>query len=89
MLNTDTQSIENLHLFSHNAMATTFEALLVHPDALYAEQAAFAAFEELDRIENDLSCFLPNSDISRINSLGKAGTLRIGLSAFECLQICL
>lgn len=89
MLNADIQSIENLRRFSHVSMATTFEVFLVHPDALYAEQAAFAAFEELDRIENNLSRFIPNSDVSRINSFGKAGSLPIGLSAFECLQISL
>jgi thiamine biosynthesis lipoprotein len=89
MLNTDTQTIENLRRFSHEAMATTFEVFIVHKDALYAEQAAFAAFEELDRIENNLSCFIPNSDISRINSFGKAGPLLVGLSVLECLKISL
>ena len=35
----------------------------------YAQQAAWAAFDLLDRMENELSRFLPNSDISRINQL--------------------
>jgi thiamine biosynthesis lipoprotein len=79
--------IVNLSCFEHNAMATTYEVFVVHKDAVYAEQAAWAAFEELDRLENNLSRFIENSDISRINSLGKGHPLQIGLSAFECLRI--
>jgi thiamine biosynthesis lipoprotein len=79
--------IADLRHLRHNAMATTYDVFVVHKDAVYAEQAAWAAFEELDRIENDLSRFIENSDISRINSLGKGHPLQIGLSAFECLRI--
>jgi thiamine biosynthesis lipoprotein len=59
---------------------------VIHRDALYAEQAAWAAFAELDRIENDLSRFNANSDISRINAIGRGQPLQIGLAAFECLK---
>ena len=83
----DTHNIENLHRFSHGAMAGTFEIFIVHQDAVYASQAAQAAFNELERIENNLSRFVENSDVSRINALGKGRTLQIGLSTFECLQI--
>jgi thiamine biosynthesis lipoprotein len=79
--------IANLRSFKHNAMAATFEIFIVHRDAGYAEQAAFAAFEELDRIENNLSRFNENSDVSRINSLAANSPLQIGLTAFECLAI--
>jgi len=79
--------IANLRHFRHNAMATTYDIFVVHKDAVYAGQAAQAAFDELDRIENNLSRFIENSDISRINSLGKGHPLQIGLSAFECLRI--
>lgn len=79
--------IPNLRRFSHDAMAATFDIFIVHRDALYAEQAARAAFEELDRIEANLSRFIENSDVSRINALGSKHPLQIGLSTFECLQI--
>jgi hypothetical protein len=36
--------IANLSSFRHNAMAATFEIFIVHRDAAYAEQAAWAAF---------------------------------------------
>ncbi len=66
-------------------MAATFEIFIVHRDAVYAEQAAWAAFEELDRIEDNLSRFIENSDVSRINSLAANQPLQLGLTAFECL----
>jgi FAD:protein FMN transferase len=81
----DRCGIANLRSFKHNAMAATFEIFIVHRDAVYAEQAAFAAFEELDRIENNLSRFNENSDVSRINSLTANSPLQIGLTTFECL----
>ncbi|MGD0077715.1 MAG: FAD:protein FMN transferase [Sedimentisphaerales bacterium] len=87
MPDTDIQNIENLHRFRHGAMAATFEVFIVHRDAVYASQAAQAAFDELDRIETNLSRFIENSDVSRINSLSKSQPLQIGLSTFECLQI--
>jgi thiamine biosynthesis lipoprotein len=76
------------HRFAHQAMATTFEILIAHSDAAYAEQAAWAAFEELDRLERQLSRYIENSDISRINILPANKPLRIGLDAFKCLELC-
>ncbi len=83
----DLCGIANLHRFRHNAMAAPFDVFVVHQDAVYAEQAAWAAFEELDRIESNLSRFIENSDVSRINSLAPGHPLQIGLETFECLQI--
>ena len=82
----DRCAITNLRSFKHNAMAATFEIFIVHRDAVYAEQAAWAAFEELDRIEGNLSRFIENSDVSRVNSLAAAQPLQLGPTAFECLQ---
>ncbi len=81
-------SISGAHRFSHNAMATVFEVIIIHKDACYAQQAAWAAFDELDRLEQQLSRFVENSDISRINNLTADQPLQIGLAAFECLQLC-
>ena len=88
-LDKDLCGIANLRRFRHGAMAATFDVFIIHTDALYAEQAAQAAFNVTDHIETDLSKFVENSDVSRINSLGKGRPLQIGLSTFECLQICL
>lgn len=78
----------NAYRFSHNSMATVFEVFAIHDDAGYAEQAALEAFRELDRLELELSQFIENSDISRINNLKANQSTQIGLDAFECLKQC-
>jgi thiamine biosynthesis lipoprotein len=83
----DLCGIPNLRRFRHSAMAAPFDVFVVHQDAVYAEQAAWAAFEKLDRIESNLSRFIENSDVSRINSLAPGHPLQIGLETFECLRI--
>ena len=80
------QPIRGMKRFSHEAMATTYEILVVHEDEHYARQAAAAAFDEVDRLEDELSRFRENSDITRINNLSAHQPLRIGLDAFRCLQ---
>jgi len=79
------QPIPGMMRFSHEAMATTFEILVVHEDERYARQAAAAAFDEVDRLEGELSRFLENSDIARINNLPAHQPLQLGLDAFACL----
>lgn len=76
-----------LRRFRHDAMACTFELALVCKDAAYAEQAARAAFTEIDRLERELSRFIPTSDIARINALEAGETIRIGIEAVESLQL--
>jgi FAD:protein FMN transferase len=73
--------------FSHEAMATVFEVHAAHPDARYAAQAAQAAFDLTDRLEQELSRFRSNSDISRINHLAVGECARVSVSAMECLVI--
>jgi len=68
-------------------MATVFEVHGVHPDAGYAAQAAQAAFDLADRLERELSRFLPNSDIGRINGLAAGERTRVSPSTMECLVI--
>ena len=81
-------SISGTQRFSHEAMATTFEIFIASDDTRYARQAAWAAFDELDRLEAELSRFIENSDVSRINNLAANQTLQIGPAAFESLQLC-
>ena len=79
--------IDGMMRFSHEAMATTFEVIIVHEDERYASQAAVAAFEEVDRLERELSRFIENSDVARINSAVANQPLQLGLNTFECLKI--
>jgi len=80
-------SISAVHRFSHEAMATVFEIFVIHEEGNYAGQAAWAAFDELDRIEQNLSRFVENSDVSLINNLPAGQPLKLGLDAFDCLKV--
>ena len=83
----DWAAVPNVHRFAHGAMATTFEALIQYEDRSYAQQAARAAFDEVDRIEGQLSRFLETSDITRINHLPAGEPAQLSLDAFECLKL--
>ena len=80
-------AVPGMKRFSHEAMATTYEVIVVHDDEKYARQAAAAAFEEVNRLEAELSRFIPNSDVSRINNLPANRPLILGLDTFECLKL--
>ena len=73
--------------FSHEAMATVYEVYAVHGNRPYVAQAAQAAFDLVDRLERELSRFLPNSDVTRINHLDAGGSMRVAPSTLECLLI--
>jgi thiamine biosynthesis lipoprotein len=80
-------SSSGLRRFGADAMATTFEVICSHPDARYAGQAAHAAFAEVHRLEQELSRFRPNSDVSRVASLGAGGSTRVSPETMECLAV--
>ena len=77
----------DLRRFSHEAMATVYEVYAVHADRQYAAQAAQACFDLVDRLERELSRFLPNSDITRVNHLGAGESTRVAPSTLDCLAI--
>jgi len=68
-------------------MGSIFEIFMIEENPAYAYDAARACFEELDRLEEELSRFLPSSDVSRINSLAPGQRIRVGLAAMECLKL--
>ena len=80
-------AVPGMKRFSHEAMATTFEVMVVGDDEKYARQTAAVAFEEVNRLEAELSRFIPNSDVSRINNLPANRPLILGLDTFECLKL--
>src|SRR5574339_786323 len=81
------RGLRDVRRFSHEAMATVYEVYTVHADAEYAAQAAQATFDLVDRLERELSRFLPNSDITRINHLEPGESTRVSPSTLECLVI--
>ena len=78
-----------IHRFTHKAMATVFEIIIAGDDKTYASQAAYAAFDELGRIENLLSRHISNSEISQLNRLPVGKALPLSFETLECLEIAL
>lgn len=68
-------------------MATTFEIFIAGQEAVYAEQAALEALDEIARIEEELSRFIPSSDIAQINALEPGENWILGINAFNCLRL--
>jgi len=81
------RELPGVRRFSHEAMATVFEVYALHPDERYAAQAAQAAFDLTDRLERELSRFVPNSDVARLNDLAAGESTRVSPSTLECLVI--
>ena len=81
------RDLRDVRRFSHEAMATVYEVYTAHADGGYAAQAAQATFDLVDRLERELSRFLPNSDITRINHLEAGQSTRVAPSTLECLVI--
>ena len=52
-----------------------------------ADRAAAAAFQLLDRLEDDLSRFRPESNVCQLNALGAAGPVAVGRALFEVLVV--
>ena len=80
------KTISDAHHFSHEAMATVYELYIVDEDKDYARAGAQAAVAEVDRLELEMSRFLSNSDISRLNAAEVGETVDLGLDTFECLR---
>lgn len=83
----DAGSIEGLLRFSHAAMGSMLEVRCVHADAEYARQASRRAFGVVDRLEQDLSRFVENSDIARVNLLAAGESVRVSEPTMECLRL--
>lgn len=76
-----------VHRFGHQAMGTTFEAIIAGHPISYAAEAAQAAFAEVERMERLFSRFDTSSEISQVNRLGPGQAMAIGIETYECLTI--
>jgi len=76
-----------VHRFAHEAMACTFELFIPDQQRGYAEQAARAAFAEVERIEQELSRFVSHSDVARINSAPPEEPVQVGMETLDCLKM--
>lgn len=79
-------SIPPHHRYSHFAMATEFALYVAEEQAKDARAVAVEVFQEIDRLEQDLSRFEEGSDVCRINHARPGKRLRISPETFACLQ---
>ena len=76
-----------IHVHNHHAMATVFQVRLAGEETAYAAGVARALFDEADRLENLLSRYRENSDISAIAKLQPGETMRLGADTCDCLAM--
>ncbi len=78
-----------LFRFRHTAMATRFEVIIPDTDAdeTYASQVSQAVFNEIDRLEDELSRYRSLSDVARIRQLKAGESTVIGLAMLDCLSL--
>ncbi|RLD10203.1 hypothetical protein DRI50_11330 [candidate division KSB1 bacterium] len=82
------KAAKNYHRFTHAAMGTVFEIKISHDDYQYAKFASTEAFRLLDTLEQYLSRFIANSDISRISNLEIGEWTKVSVETYECLMQC-
>ncbi|MCX7010861.1 MAG: FAD:protein FMN transferase, partial [Kiritimatiellaeota bacterium] len=71
----------------HHAMATEFQVRIADEDATYAGQAAQELFTLVDRMNDLLSRFRENSEISQIAALLPGMALPLNAMTFDCLRL--
>ncbi|MFY0592159.1 FAD:protein FMN transferase [Roseivirga sp.] len=75
--------------FEHNAMATQFALVIAKETEDYAQNAAKQVFSLIDALEHQLSRFIPDSDVSRINRMKAEDQLPIDFETWEVLKMAL
>src|SRR6185436_246084 len=71
---------------ARHAMATRFEIVLHGPNDLALRAAGEAAFDEVERLEAQLSLYRPESELAQINARAGREALRVEPSLFRLLQ---
>jgi thiamine biosynthesis lipoprotein len=72
--------------FARHAMATRFEIVLPGDDSTRLRAAAEEAFDEIDRLESQLSLFRPNSEIANVNARAADEAVRVSPETFRLLE---
>jgi thiamine biosynthesis lipoprotein len=73
------------HLFTHEAMNTTFQLRIHTAEPSLVTSMARECFDHLDFLESRLSRFIDDSDVSRINHLPAGETLYLSEDTHQCL----
>ncbi len=70
-------------------MATVFVFHIFDEERQAAQAAARGAFELIDELEEQLSYFVPSSDVSQINRLKAGESVRVGPATLACIEAAL
>jgi hypothetical protein len=54
--------------FTHNAMACTWQLIIAGEERDYAENVSYVAWDEVDRLERELSRYIAASDVSQVKT---------------------
>jgi thiamine biosynthesis lipoprotein len=73
-------------MLARNAMATRFELILTGGDSARLRAAGEEAFDEIERIESQLSLYSPGSEIWQINARAAEEPVRVSPEVFALLQ---
>ncbi|MEO0453294.1 MAG: FAD:protein FMN transferase [Verrucomicrobiota bacterium] len=68
-------------------MNTTFSIRMIHSDVKEAARLASQCFQELDRLEDQLSRYRPDSEVSQINAMSAGESILLTDSTYRCLQL--
>ena len=74
---------------SADAMGSTYTIDLYGTDRIHMEDAADAAFDEVRRIDELLSNYKPDSELSRVNRLAAQAPMKVSAELFDLLSRCL
>jgi FAD:protein FMN transferase len=72
---------------SRRAMAAEFEVVVRAGQYPQATEAALAALDEVERLEERLSVFRPTSEVSRINEFAASGPVEVAAELFELIEL--
>lgn len=76
-----------IHVHNQYAMATQFQVRIAGEEEAYAAGVARALFDEVSRLENLLSRFKQNSEISALARLAPGRSMRLSEPVLACLAI--
>lgn len=77
---------ESAHSFSHPAMGSVFYITLYAEDAALAQRAADAAFARIDALNQVASDYLPQSELSQLNSAPTNVPFRASTDLFQMIE---
>src|SRR3569833_158584 len=73
---------------SVDAMGTTFTVDIYGDNQGTLQAAAQSAFDELYRLDQMLSNYLPDSELSQVNAHAAAGPVKVSREMFDLLEAC-